>query len=87
MSRAVVAFMARFVLARAVAADVGPAGEHDLMPAPLSVEMREGGLSLDGALTAVLVGPASERLVSSTPSSGRWRSCSPTSTSTSGATR
>jgi hexosaminidase len=35
---------------------------HDLMPAPASVELREGGFSLAESLTVALVGPASERL-------------------------
>ena len=35
---------------------------HDLLPAPVAVELHEGGHALDKALTAALVGAADERL-------------------------
>ena len=39
-----------------------PLAAHDLMPAPVSVELREGGFPLEGVLRAAAVGPSSERL-------------------------
>jgi hexosaminidase len=39
-----------------------PLAAHDLMPAPVSVELREGGFPLEGVLRAAVVGPSNGRL-------------------------
>ncbi len=52
-------------LALAGAVLAGPAAvaaEHDLMPAPVAVELRAEGFPLDRALTVALVGPRNDRL-------------------------
>ena len=50
------------ILAGAPVLGAEPAAVHDLMPAPVSVELHEGGFPLAGALTATVIGPPNERL-------------------------